>query len=434
MKKFANKNINSLLQKETDSTNWLISCLDPYHDYQYEVDGLPDERVAPSVTQIHNQSYTLTVPTVASGNLWDASILFTGFNSPIDWNNLADDGGMITVASSAQHSYDHSGISTGAAFGALNIWAGASGSTMSTGAPHTIGDTFESLGSVLSQDRCRLIGCAFEINNTTAEIYKQGSVTVAMLPETACDTSMCRYYDTNVSPFEDTFVQMDRAVRQSCTLPPLLSVPGSQTWKAAEGIYAIPRMSMVPRDVLSYSFTPGPSYRGAVTRLPVLYGSDGKTATPSPAGHISPATSPTQAIFKPFGPNGFSPLQVFFSGLSAETTLTITFRTIVEYFPALGSPLLPLASPSPVFDPKILSLYSSIAAKAPYAVPVDQNSAGDYFRKVLSIMGQSLELISPIFGQYAPVVSIIGSASKKLSQAVDKKGAGMQANQRKPRK
>jgi hypothetical protein len=233
---------------------------------------------------------------------------------------------------------------------------------------------------------------------------------------------------------EETFVQADRALVQANTLQPLLSVPGSCTWPASEGVYAIPRMTMVPRDVLTYSYTPGvAANQGASSRLPILYGTDGNIATPEPTGFHA-VGGYEQCLFKPFGPNGFSPLQVWLSGLSSQTSLTVSFRTIVEYFPALNSPLLPLASPSPVFDPKALACYSAAAARAPYAVPVNQNSAGDYFKKILKVLGESLSVISPVFGEFSPLALGLGKALVSGSDLIRKDEAGPRSAQRNRRK
>lgn len=418
-----------------DSEDWLVACLDPFHDYQYSVNGLPDERMAPSVVQIHNQSYTLTAPTSAGSGNWDASVLFTGINSPIGYP--AGQGGMMTVTGSNIHPFPASSMSSGLSFGALNIWAGSSGSAMATGAPGTVGDLYASLGSVGTSDRCRLIGVAYEITNTTSALYKQGSITTAMLPDTAADSSMILYVDTDGS-WNPTAVQADRALKQASTLPPLLSVPGSATWEAALGAYVVPRMSHVPRDVLTYNYTAGgPSNTGnagASTRIPILYGTDGLIATPEPTGRHQVSPSTEQALFKPFGPSGFTPCQSFLTGLSNETTLTITFRTIVEYFPALDSVLLPLASPSPVFDPKVLALYGAVAASAPYAVQVGDNATGDYFAKVLSVIGRSLGLIAPVFGDFAPLASLAGSAMTLISKKIPQGEAGPASAQGQGRK
>lgn len=420
------KDISSLNNKFCeDSTSWLVAALDPFHDYQYSVEGLPDERTAPSVCQIHNQVLTITAPTTAAGGQWDCSVLFTGFNSSIDFHTLHPlEGGMETMTYSNIHHLDHQTLSAGLPFGALNVWAGAAGSHIHVGAPGTVGDTNLALGSVMGSDRCRLVASGFEITNTTAEVYKQGSLTAAMLPDTACDAGLCTYFDSNVgAPFAPTPVQADRALVMATELGPLMAVPGSQTWAAADGVYAIPRMTTVPRDIATYTFGQGMSGTvGATTRIPIIYGSSGDRATPSPTGWNGAVGY--QFIFAPRAPNGFSPMQVFCSGLSPETSLTLKFRTVVEYFPSVTSILLPLASPSPVYDPKVLAAYSYVVARAAYAEPVGQNAAGEYFRKILMLLSMGLDAINPVFGSYAPIAMAASSLAKAVSSRIQVTGEG----------
>lgn len=403
----------------SDSEGWLIAALDPYHDYQYEVHGLPDERSAPSVVQIHNQSYTLTAPAIAGSSTWDASVEYSGFSSAIGAKP-----GLMTVASTAVHPYDHNSISIGQPFGALNIWAGAAGSPWITGAPYITGETHDCLGSCLTTDRCRVIAVALEIHNTTAEIYRQGSLTVAQRADVARDARSVQYMDTNGTPHLNfPSYQADLAGMRASTLAPLLGVPGAQTWPAAEGCYVVPRMVEVPRNVNLFL--------ASGDRTPVVYGSDGKAGTLEPSAFTpTPFFVPTiEAVY----PSGFCPVQVFFSGLSNQTSLTITFRTIVEYFPALGSALLPLAEPSPTYDPSVFGAYSAIIKEAPYAVPVSQNAAGDYFKKILRVVSTALDLTSPMFGTYAPLVALAAKAggllASRLGPKVDRKSAGRGAVQ-----
>lgn len=420
----------SLKRFSPDAENWLTSCLDPFHDYQYEVEGLPDEKVAPSVVQVHNQKYTLTAPTSAGAGNWDASVLYTGLNTPIEWPTDSSGGGWLAVASSpgsGLHTYSSAGLNAGIPMGALQVWAGASGASMEIGAPGTVGETAVALGSVSKTDRCRLIGVGIEIHNTTAAVYKQGSLTVAMLPDVAVDTGMVRYRDSTAS-LSDQFQQCDRGVVAATTLKPLLAVPGSSTWAAEDGCYLIPRMTTLPRDVDFFGYSTSPV--GANHRVPVMYGTDGAVATPEPSAYYSSGGS--QALFfQPATSSGFSPAQVFLTGLSSASTITISFRTIVEYFPSLNSPLLPLSTPSPVYDPKALAFYSAVAARAPYAVTVDQNGLGDYFKKVLKVMSECLPVIAPIFGEFAPLASGVGIAAGVGSRLLEREAGPQNAQGRK---
>lgn len=400
--------------------------MDPFHDYTLDIEGLPDERTAPSVVQVHNQIVNVTVPEVAEDGPWDCSILFTGMNSVINGENTKTNGmhlgGMMTVPSSGHHLYTLGNLSRGQPFGALNISCIKSGATLPTGAPDTIGDNYIALGSVLTTDRCRLIGVAVEVTNVTPEFYKSGSLTVAMLPDSADDAAACVYTDSSAQN-KPSSQQLDRVCKQACTVAPLQSVPGSQTWDAKKGVYFIPRMTEVPRRLNSYftALDSSGSAFGANSRIPVFYGTDGKTATLEPIGSVLDGAIKTP-LFDPMYPSGFSPCQAWFSGLSNNTSLTVCFRTIVEYFPAVGSPLLPLSSPSACFDPKALALYARVASVAPYAVPVGMNAAGDYFKRILNVMGQAALLVAPIFGEFAPVAVAGGRLLVEGSKMI--KGSG----------
>lgn len=401
----------------SDSSGWLLSCLDPYHDYQYSVEGLPDERTAPSVVQIHNQSLTVTAPAAAAGGNFDVNIVYTGLDCAT--TNLPRSNNQL---SGSVHAYQSNALLTPPQVGSLVIWAGAAGSTWSTGFLNG-GEVQTALGSFVGTDRGRLIGVAFEVHNTTAEIYKQGSLTVAQLSDSVCDAGTCLYID-GASSVQSLAVQADHLPVRASTLGPLLSVPGSCTWPAADGVYAVPRMVNVPREVHRMG--------SSANRVPIIYGTDGLLASTEPTGFAQ-----NVPIFPAAIPSGFTPVQVAMTGLSPQTTLTVTFRTIVEYFPALGSPLMPLADPSPVYDPLVFGAYSAIIRDAPFAVPVGQNAAGDYFRKILKVAGNAMDLTSPMFGQYAPLVALAAKGAKMLSTLgvkkptakVEKRGAGAPARQ-----
>jgi hypothetical protein len=341
-------------------------------------------------------------------------------------------GGLYPHVSSAVNTYSSTEVDTapaGSQFGSLmlhSIAQSGHGINLAITNDESGGTDFvHTLGSMLGIDRGRVIGVAIEIHNTTAEIYKQGSVTIAQLPDCACDSSnVCNRDTTGV--WSTSFSQIDRSCKIAKYVDSLRTVPGSLTWAAAEGCYVVPRMTMVPRDIhiLTYANTGVLEGTGGNTRLPILYVDGGSSDNwmPAPVG-LRTDSSNKIPLFLPTAPAGFSPVQIYFTGLSPETSLTVTFKTIVEYFPAIGSSLLPLAMPSPSFDPKALALYSKIASIAPFAVPVDENEAGEYFRKIMVALSKAAVLIAPMFGQYSPLVSAIGSVGQRvLSKGPNKTG------------
>jgi hypothetical protein len=80
-------------------------------------------------------------------------------------------------------------------------------------------------------------------------------------------------------------------------------------------------------------------------------------------------------------------------------------------------------------------MYSAVIKDAPYAVPVGQNGGGEYFKKVMRVLAQALDLTSPMFGSFAPLVAAAAKVGQRAlapapkSQPVAKREAGAAARQ-----
>lgn len=372
-------------------------------------------RSTPSVVQVHNQRVTLTVPTSAAAGNWDATIWYTGFNYT-DFNM-----GLGQVATSAVatvgHAYDHAALTAGYPFGSLVYQSGPAGTAIDLGVVNA-GDTRGALASARTHCNHRLIGVAVEVANTTAEMYKQGSTTVAMLPDVDYDRGVIDYIDTNAAPWGMKSYPSMRAACPASTVAILQNVPTASTWPAARGVYAIPRLQNLEPPIYDvYAAHHAVSYFGPTQVCSRVTGT-----MPAVGGVVFPHIAGGQL-------SGFSPLQVFFTGLSNSSSLTVTFRTIVEYFPpittamgAAASDLLPFVTPSPSYDPKALALYSATVAKAPYAVPVDMNSAGEYFKMVLKAISSAAPLLGTMFAASNPTIGLamkaIGGAAGVASSMI----------------
>lgn len=367
---------------------------------------------APSIVKMHNQSYTLTAPTSAAAD-WDATVAFTGVNSEI-----AQLPGLVTGDGSIDNLllYDHAAISAGAPFGSFVMKAGVAGAPLTWGAPITVDDTHVAYGACAvspDSDRCRIIAVAFEITNTTAEIYKQGSITVASLPAAVNDYGNVMYVDENVAPDQNLAYQSLHTVKFAATRDALISVPGATTWAAKDGAYVIPRMITHTMPVEN----PAKNKRAAVVQ-DSLSDTAYHLTTPHAKADLADLDYP---LIRGVAPSGFTAVQVFLNGLSHETSVTITMRTIVEYFPSFNSALLPLTTPSPPFCPKAFEIYSRVAQIAPYAVPVKQNSAGEYFRKILGIVSMVGSALSPVVGPVGMIAGGIGMGAGALKAYLDKR-------------
>lgn len=392
------KRLATLNGISNDSACWLAACLDPYHDFQMDLEGLPDERSALSVVQMHNQSVTISAPVSAGAGNWDCHITHTGITCKIGQECFIKDINAFQY-SAAANDYDH-GINPntdGVPFGTFNIRACASGVVPVIGTLEADGGAYN-FGSILGYDRCRVIGIAYEVTNTTAEIYKQGSCTVAMLSDVAEDGSILTLKDTNVAPLADSFFQASLCPTFPASVGDLLAMPGSQTWPAAKGIYAVPRMSKLASNVTSFGGSNSTASRAIIVQQ--VGGRYAATTNSVLSGGV-PAVQP---VVRGGAVSNFSPLVSIFSGLSPETTLTVTMRSIVEYFPDLGSSLLPLSSPSPAYDVRAFEIYNMISKRAQYAVEVKQNGTGEFFRKILALLSTGANMVAPFTGKFQPVV------------------------------
>lgn len=78
----------------------------------------------------------------------------------------------------------------------------------------------------------------------------------------------------------------------------------------------------------------------------------------------------------------------YFTGLDSATSLTIVLRVFVEQFPNPGSVFMPLASPSPPYDPNLVPLLMQVGATLAPAYPVSMNAEGDFFDVVVKGIGR----------------------------------------------
>ncbi len=380
-----NEKINKNKAVSKDAADWLVCALDPFHDFKLRPEGYPDMRCGASLVQMHTQN--LDINAGAIGAAWDCEVLYTGFDYPSSATQPSLINGVRTARSVKWNTGDGVSDRYFNSFTVTKAAAGTSCGLTGTG-------TTTTLPSWLSDMPGRLIGVGFEIHNTTSELYKQGSLTVAQLPDSTEDDQTVAYYSNDATASNRDF-QCASSCRYPATITEVTKIPGSNTWEAKDGVYCIPRL--VQGDLPIHS---GWGSKGVVVNAVADNASD---------AYINPVA--VQAVtllpyFKSPLKSGFSPMCVYLTNLSKETTLTLTVRTFVEYFPPSTSDFISMATPSPMYDPRALKLYADVAGTAPYAVKVDMNAAGDYFRMVFDAMqkfGPGIGSIIP-----SPIGKVIG--------------------------
>lgn len=426
---------------------WLTIALDPFHDGQIpNLEGYPDTQTSPSVVQVVKKSMNIVKPSgLAAGN-WDLMIHFhdslstnlakpCGLNENIliqntsAWDNQTPTmhAGGISIVARLSSNTDHP------------LWMFSGDNSRGTAL------TSPSTDPEFLKGRVRCIARGFEIRNTTAEIYKQGSIAVYRQPtapeEFATYNSKVTISNpSSITPEVKKTKKVDlplvnvqctgaRSLRFS-TPPPdnledALLLPGTRQWEAKHGCYVVQTQYDMENSA-SYHAPQGTLINLDETGLPfpsVIVSEASQTMyTQIPNGsdnvviydggeeisiHI-----PTYASqkFIPFNPCG-----TILSGLSDNSTITLNWIEVFERtISSEQKDLVTLAKPSAPVNFQALELYSAVWRELPVGVPVEENGLGEWFLGVCDTIADTVSSIA------RPILGAIGGYQQTRNQITPK--------------
>lgn len=385
-----------------DARRWLVRAVDPFYDHQLKPAGFPDMGTVASVVQEINLSTTISAPsTVTAGSNWDCHIFNMAHfavgstNSvvttvvPAFWNPMTGElsgysgGGMATTS------------------GGLSILSGPTQSALLPGgtptAPLNVGAessvVLNPAAQGLVSSKCRVVGMAFEVVNTTADISLQGLVTVYRMPQ--CNqVAMVDVFPAALGAGGNVAMPA-----RMVALPPLnaaqaLTLPGSKQWDAKDGSYCVCTLMGEENPIQGFD------------NMPVMYVDEGfwpgsnapATAVLHDVSSIS-ATSTYNYHPKYYAPYNTS--GAYYTGLSYATTLQVNMKILLESIPGPRDAFATLAQPGPEYSPEAIKLYGQIVDRMPVGVPFTENPSGEWFSDVLGTVGDlamTASGINPIFG------------------------------------
>jgi hypothetical protein len=368
---------------------WLKQVLDPFHDTAITPTGYPDTTSLDTFCELRKRALDLSF-TPSSGN-HDVLI----FSGPFPEPHV-----MQKVTGYASGRYTYSSLNPGRDLGFLTVVTAPSGTTLDwtsgsfVGSVHSMCpyDTGDAANKIM-----RIVGAGFEVNNQTAPMFAQGTVTVAELP------GVCGLAELRIS---DTTAALGSITCSSVVLPtpPVTAadiemVPNSVTWDAKRGLYTVMKMRQThnPLDVVTNRAVVMP--RIAVTNVTDSV-TEGKINEIS-MGHNYPFTSSV----------------ALFTGLHEATMLKVVLRVYVERAPTLLSfspgDFMALAKPSPLADDHALALYGQVIRGIPPGVPRDENPGGEYYAQ------QVLGGLSKVMLGAAPFLGLIPEVGGYLSTAAN---------------
>lgn len=377
-------------QLTVDGRDWLTLALDPFHDINHQIAGYPDADGSQTVVSCFQYGYDLAKPAGVVGT-WDANIYSLPIAITSTFDATAENGSWTKLTNPAVASqYER---------GPLTITAGPSGAVLTESIPAVANVTSVGLPAnglnVLIEGNSRLIGMGFEVTNTTSELYKQGAVTVYRMPQYFDHTSQVVHSDSAGAVIGPLAINRVRQAPPSIGFVNLLK--GTRTWPAAEGAYCVCVQNSQSNPLMAPNNTAiATDYKSFPDAVGYAIGLSPVVNVTVNAGPIPSNKSGNVQQVTPFDTAG-----AYFTGLSAETTLSIKVKFYVEKAPMHTDAVLSvLATPSAGLDTKALQIYSHAITQIPVGVPVRDNGLGDWFRSVLNVVktvaGGAAGLLGPV--------------------------------------
>jgi len=404
--------------------NWVRKALDPYHDFQVRVDGLPDENVSRVVIQEVTLSANITAPTGIGASTWDCHI-FTLPELQNIWNQSQGSNGCLNsylkpgnLSTNNVAAFQPSLNSTGFNLGLCNIVSTlAGGPTSSNGANMATPSSITSLDfSAFFPGQKRLIALAFEVHDTTSTLHQQGAVTVYRMPQCIDDTQVLLQETQTGVVNAPILTKVSRL--PPATISEAMLLTGAAQWEAKEGAYCVAVMDPQRNDLSGSMWAHrlftrgdlGANFEGLNTGTQYATSSN---PTINQVGTTAIGYASTDMI----KPTPFHSSGAYFTGLDPAATLTLTCRAIFESAPTPeNTQLVVLAKPSPDYDPVAIDLYKAAAARLPVGVPVSQNASGDFWDGVLGVISD----VAPLVGGLLPIpgAGMIGSLAGGAAKAM----------------
>lgn len=381
-------------QLSQDGKDWLTLALDPFHDYNHQIAGYPDSDGSQTVVACYEYQYNLEAP-VGTNTTWDAHI----YTSP----NTSPEATQVGQFGNGWATFTQLAGEPQCVMGALTIYASPSGGPLVPGiAPGPVTQVPLPGNTDLAFGMSRVVGMGFEVHNTTAEMHKQGSVTVYRMPNQG--NLMQTVVSNNAGTYRASYVG------HNFRLPPTqpqtaMLLKGTMTWEAKDGCYVVPTLSSINNPIRGLS-TIGAIHTGSG-------GGDATNACAAPWVTVNGQAAPAASLLTPQlrKNSNVDTSGAFFTGLSAETTLRIVLKVYVERAPtSTESSLAVVATPSAAYDVAALELYSKAMSVLPVAAKVGENAKGDWWRAVLRVLSEAAVPLSMLATPFFPAAPAVGAA------------------------
>lgn len=391
-----------------DGKAYVIQTADPFHDEDQTPVGMPDTYMARNVVQTVKQKITIRKNANLPEGNWDVNIFSLPWvNSQRLWRyNMIRQ--VLTGGSGAgEANYDEVG----------GIIACQATSGSSTSISKDTGGSASWFDCVMVDDEfldgpCRVVSGGFEVTNTTADIYRQGDVSVYRVPEPQRERVSVSIANNAAAPYTSNAVNFSAELHSKfpTNVGEAQYMVGTRTWAASEGCYIPLTLTGLENpvrgtDASSVILRTGPQLSTGFSQV-------GLTGEKDATYLSNNSPYPTRCITTPFNMGG-----AYFTGLSDQSTLTITAIWYIERFPTtLQKQIAVLAGTPAAYDPLAFELYDLMMRTMPVGVMVKENGLGDWFAEVVGNISPVIEgLLGAIPHPYAQVGAQVARTAGKMA-------------------
>jgi hypothetical protein len=389
-----------------DGRNWLTLACDPFHDLEVSTSGYPDGRVSHSYILVQKESIDLATPSVADA--WDCHVSIvpemfyykaTGFPLGVDDHGIA-------LYNQAENDFDLGNIVIHTVKAGEPTWNNADEKFVNTATSYALPTS----NAGLEEGAARVVAIGFEVHNTSAPLYRGGSVCCYRMPS-GLSREMHYFSDINGVPVVYGHDQFIESYQPPPTLNLANRIPNSKTWEAKDGAYVTGTFGVDGNDLQPPQF--------------------GRRIFVGHADNVSPGTIYMASSIVnrlTFAPTALDLAGAYFTNIPKEGTLRVNIVRYLEVSPIPSSTTISAATRAAQYDDLALSSYFKMKNYFPCGVPVGYNAGGDWWKMATNIFRSVADKIpglvdSTVFGG-APIASSVVGLGKRLF----KKGSSGQVN------
>lgn len=427
----------------SDGHDWVKMALDPFHDFNMKIAGLPDKTSGDSVVRFFKKKITITRPyTLPSDSNWDCHI----FTMPFIDSVMTTSARVNTYNAITRTTENPPLIAPDSLFqmGTVNVVSGVfDHGAWITDNRGILADELFHVSADMDFPRrslARVIGCGFEVHNDTPKLYASGSVTCYNAPQGDYHDQM--FFSRSLySDFDHPPVTGDTNCSGPWTVirrPPdsvseAMQLHNSVTYKAVDGCYVVARVDLDHADYAFPTNKPiailgkGSQENVSENRREIVSVWNTPNLSTAPGYCQNYAPFPYTAPDKSYRLTPLHTSGAFFTGLSPQTVLTLETHIVVESLPITNLSELALATPSSVYDPIALQLYERSIRDLKAGVPVSMNAAGDWWKMVgKTLLDAAPDVVGALIPGAGPLIRGAVNMGKKFVSKFDKSEASAQ--------